>query len=411
LKQLWVIVIKQIKKEATMNEVVIVSAQRTATGSFGGAFKDVSAIALGAAAVKGAMEKIGLKPDLVDEVLFGNVIGAGLGQNVARQIAISVGIPVEVPSYVVNKVCASGLKAVQLAAMAIASGDADVIVAGGTENMSQIPYILKDARWGQRMGDGKLVDLMVYDGLTDVFNNYHMGITAENIAKKYNISRERQDQLALASQNKAEAAINAGKFADEIVPVSIPQRKGDPIIVNIDEYPRMGTTLDSLTKLRPAFDKDGTVTAGNASGINDGAAALVLMSKAKATALGLKPLVSIKASASAGVAPEIMGTGPIPATQKALKKAGLTVADLNLVEANEAFAVQALSVVDELGLNPDLVNVNGGAIALGHPIGASGARILVTLIHEMRRRGAKYGLATLCVGGGQGLSMIVEKEE
>ena len=392
-----------------MNEVVIVSAQRTAIGSFGGAFKDVSAVALGAAAVKGALEKAGLKPDQVDEVIFGNVIGTGLGQNVARQIAIGVGIPIEVPSYVVNKVCASGLKAVQLAAMSIAAGDADIVVAGGTENMSQIPYILKDVRWGQRMGDGKLVDLLIHDGLTDIFNNYHMGITAENIARKYSISRDRQDEFALASQNKAEAAIKAGKFADEIVPVSIPQRKGDPIVVSSDEYPRLGATLDSLTKLRAAFDKEGSVTAGNASGINDGAAALVLMSKAKAEALGLKPLVSIKACAGAGVAPEIMGTGPIPATQKALKKAGLAVSDINLVEANEAFAVQSLSVVDELGLNPELVNVNGGAIALGHPIGASGARILVTLIHEMLRRDAKYGLATLCVGGGQGLSMIVEK--
>ena len=394
-----------------MNEVVIVSAQRTAIGSFGGAFKDVSAVALGVAAVKGAMEKIGLNPDQVDEVIFGNVLGTGLGQNVARQIAIGVGIPVEVPSYVVNKVCASGLKAVQLAALSIASGEADIIVAGGTENMSQVPYILKDARWGQRMGDGKLVDLMVHDGLTDVFNNYHMGITAENIAKKYNIPRERQDQLALASQNKAEAAIKAGKLVGEIVPVSIPQRKGDPVVVTADEYPRLGATLDSLTKLRPAFDKDGTVTAGNASGINDGAAALVLMSKSKAAALGLKPLVSLKTSASAGVPPEIMGTGPILSTQKALKKAGLSVADLDLVEANEAFAVQALSVIDELGLNPEVVNVNGGAIALGHPIGASGARILVTLIHEMCRRGSRYGLATLCVGGGQGMSLIVERAE
>ena len=394
-----------------MNEVVIVSAQRTAIGSFGGAFKDVSAVTLGVAAVKGAMEKIGLNPDHVDEVIFGNVLGTGLGQNVARQIAIGVGIPVEVPSYVVNKVCASGLKAVQLAALSIASGEADIIVAGGTENMSQVPYILKDVRWGQRMGDGKLVDLMVHDGLTDVFNNYHMGITAENIAKKYNIPRERQDQLALASQNKAEAAIKAGRLVDEIVPVSIPQRKGDPVVVNADEYPRLGATLDSLTKLRPAFDKDGTVTAGNASGINDGAAALVLMSKSKAAALGLKPLVSLKTSASAGVPPEIMGTGPILSTQKALKKAGLSVADLDLVEANEAFAVQALSVIDELGLNPEVVNVNGGAIALGHPIGASGARILVTLIHEMCRRGSMYGLATLCVGGGQGMSLIVERTE
>ncbi|MCL2852477.1 MAG: acetyl-CoA C-acetyltransferase [Defluviitaleaceae bacterium] len=394
-----------------MSEVVIASAVRTAIGSFGGAFKEVNAVALGIAAVKGALERIGLSPDHVDEVIFGNVLAAGLGQNVARQVAVGAGIPVEVPSFVVNKVCASGLKSVQLAAQAIASGDAEIVVCGGTENMSQAPYLLKEARYGQRMGDGKLIDSLIHDGLTDVFNNYHMGITAENIAKKYGISRERQDELALASQNKAEAAIKSGKLAEEIVPVSIPQKKGDPIVVDTDEYPRMGATIESFAKLRPAFDKEGSVTAGNASGINDGAAALVLMSKAKSQALGIKPLAVIQASASAGVAPEIMGTGPIPSTRKALQKAGLSVADLDLVEANEAFAVQALSVIDELGLNTDTVNVNGGAIALGHPIGASGARILVTLVHEMRRRGSRHGLATLCVGGGQGLSMIVTREE
>jgi len=394
-----------------LSEVVIASAVRTAIGSFGGAFKEVNAVALGIAAVKGALERIGLSPDHVDEVIFGNVLAAGLGQNVARQVAVGAGIPVEVPSFVVNKVCASGLKSVQLAAQAIASGDAEIVVCGGTENMSQAPYLLKEARYGQRMGDGKLIDSLIHDGLTDVFNNYHMGITAENIAKKYGISRERQDELALASQNKAEAAIKSGKLAEEIVPVSIPQKKGDPIVVDTDEYPRMGATIESFAKLRPAFDKEGSVTAGNASGINDGAAALVLMSKAKSQALGIKPLAVIQASASAGVAPEIMGTGPIPSTRKALQKAGLSVADLDLVEANEAFAVQALSVIDELGLNTDTVNVNGGAIALGHPIGASGARILVTLVHEMRRRGSRHGLATLCVGGGQGLSMIVTREE
>lgn len=394
-----------------MKEVVIVSAVRTAIGSFGGAFKDVSAVKLGVAAAKGALEKVGLKPDQVDEVVFGNVLSAGMGQNVARQISVGAGIPVEVPSYVIDKVCGSGLKAVQMAAMSIAAGDTDIVLCGGTENMSQAPYLLKDARYGQRMGDGKLIDSMVHDGLTDIFNGYHMGITAENIAKRYEISRERQDQFAVSSQNKAEAAIAAGRFVDEIVPVSIPQRKGDPIVVNTDEYPRKGATIEGMAKLRPAFDKDGTVTAANASGINDGAAALVLMSKEKAAALGLKPLVTIKATATAGVAPEIMGTGPIPATQKVLKKAGLAIADLDLIEANEAFAVQALSIGDVLGFDPAIVNVNGGAIALGHPIGASGARVLVTLIHEMHKRGAKNGLATLCVGGGQGISMVVSREE
>ncbi|MCL2853195.1 MAG: acetyl-CoA C-acetyltransferase [Defluviitaleaceae bacterium] len=391
-----------------MVEVVVVSAVRTAIGSFGGAFKDVSAAALGVAAVKGALEKIGLDAGEVQEVILGNVLQAGLGQNVARQVSIGAGIPLEVPSFIVNKVCGSGLKAVQLGAQAIAAGDVDVVVAGGTENMSQAPYLLKEARYGQRMGDGKLVDSMICDGLTDAFNNYHMGITAENIAKKYGISREQADAVALSSQHKCESATKEGKFKDEIVPVTITQKKGDPIVVDVDEYPRVGATIDSLTKLRSAFDKEGVVTAGNASGINDGAAALVLMSRSKADSLGLKPLARLVASASAGVAPEIMGTGPIPATQKALQKAGLKISDLDLVEANEAFAVQAHCVVSELGLNPEIVNVNGGAIALGHPIGASGARVLVTLIHEMQRRGSRYGLATLCIGGGQGVATIIE---
>ena len=394
-----------------MNGVVIVSAVRTPIGSFGGAFKDVSAATLGSVVLKAALERIKLDPKEVDEVIFGNVLGAGLGQNVARQVAVGAGIPIETPSFVVNKVCASGLKAVQLGAQAILVGDAEVVACGGTENMSAAPYLLKDARWGQRLGNGTLIDTLVADGLTDVFNQYHMGITAENIAKKHQISRQSQDQLAVSSQNKAEAAIKGGKFKDEITPVFLPQKKGDPIIVDTDEYPRFGATVEGFAKLRPAFDKDGTVTAANASGINDGAAALILMSEAKAKALGLAPLVRIKAWASAGVAPEIMGIGPIPATQKALKKCDLAVSDLDLVEANEAFAVQAKCVIDELGLSPETVNVNGGSIALGHPIGASGARILVTLIHEMGRRGSRYGLATLCVGGGQGLAMIVERRD
>lgn len=392
-----------------MNDVVIVSAVRTAIGSFGGAFKDVPAVELGAVAVKAALEKIGLDGGKVDEVIFGNVLGAGLGQNVARQVAVGAGLPVEVPSFVVNKVCGSGLKAVQLAAQAIASGEAEIVVAGGTENMSRVPYLLETARWGQRMGDGKLLDPMVYDGLTDVFNNYHMGITAENIAKKYGISRERQDGFALASQNRAEAAIAAGKFADEMIPVVIPQKKGDPLVISADEYPRSGLTIEGLAKLRPAFDKEGTVTAGNASGINDGAAALVLMNRNKALELGLAPLAVFAASASAGVDPSVMGTGPIPATQKLLAKTGLGVSDIDLFEANEAFAAQALCVTDSLGLKPETVNVNGGAIALGHPIGASGARILVTLVHEMKRRSARRGIATLCIGGGQGIAALIER--
>lgn len=392
-----------------MRNVVIVSAVRTAIGSFGGVFKDVTAVQLGTTVVKEAISRANISANDVDELIFGNVLQAGLGQNVARQVSIHSGLPVEVPSFTLNKVCGSGLKAVQLAVQAIQNGDAEVIVAGGTENMSQSAYVVPSARWGQRMGNGQLVDTMVYDGLTDVFNNYHMGITAENIVEKYGFTREQLDALAVESQNRAVKAMADGKFKDEIVPVLIPQRKGDPVVVDTDEYPKPGTTMETVGKLRPAFKKDGVVTAANSSGINDGAAAFVVMSEEKAVALGLKPLVTIVSFASAGVAPEIMGTGPIPATRKALAKAGLEVKDLDLIEANEAFAAQALSVITELGLDPSIVNVNGGAIALGHPIGASGARILVTLIHEMIKRDAKCGLATLCIGGGQGTSLIVKR--
>lgn len=392
-----------------MREVVIVSAVRTPIGSYGGKFKDVSAVQLGTIAAKEALKRVNLDPSLVDEVIFGNVLGAGLGQNVARQVAIHTGIPIEVPSFTVNKVCGSGLKTVALAAQAIKAGDADIILAGGTENMSQAPYLLKTTRWGQRMGDGVIEDYMVKDGLTDVFNNYHMGLTAENIVEKYGLTREEQDNLAVASQNKAEAAIKSGRFVDEIVPVSIPQRKGDPVVVDTDEFPRFGATIEGFEKLRPAFDRNGSVTAASSSGINDGAAAILVMSREKADELGLKPLATISAYASAGVEPSIMGTGPIPATRKALEKANIKVGDLDLIEANEAFAAQALSVIKDLDLNTDIINVNGGAIALGHPIGASGARILVTLIHEMGKRDAKNGLATLCIGGGQGIAMVVKR--
>lgn len=392
-----------------MREVVIVSAVRTPIGTFGGNFKDVSAVSLGTIVAKEAMKRANIKPDMVDEVIFGNVLQAGLGQNVARQISIYSGIPVEVPSYTVNKVCGSGLKSVTLAAQSIMVGEGDIILAGGTENMSQAPYLLKKARWGQRMGDGVLEDYMIKDGLWDIFNDYHMGITAENLAEKYNLTREEQDKFALRSQQRAEEAIKSGRFKDEIVPVEVPQRKGDPIIVDTDEHPRFGSTIEGLAKLRPAFKKGGTVTAGNASGINDGAAALVLMAKEKAEELGLKPLATIKAYASAGVDPSIMGTGPIPATKKALEKARLTVEDLDLIEGNEAFAAQSLAVSKELKFDDEKLNVNGGAIALGHPIGASGARILVTLLYEMDKRDAKTGLATLCIGGGQGISIIVKR--
>lgn len=397
------------RKEDFMTEVVIVSAKRTAVGKFGGAFKTVSPVELGQVAVRGALADANLDANLVDEVILGNVLGAGQGQNVARQVSIAAGIPETVPAFTINKVCGSGLKSVVLAAQSILAGDNDIVVAGGTENMSMAPYVLEGHRWGQRMGNGQVIDTMLKDGLTDAFSGIHMGETAENIVDKYGISREEQDELATDSQNKAEAAINTGKFADEIQAVSVPQRRGDDIIVDQDEYPRAGVTADSLSKLRPAFRKDGSVTAASSSGINDGAAAIVLMSKAKAEELGLEPLATIKSYASAGVDPKIMGTGPIPATKKALEKADVSIDDIGLIEANEAFSAQALCVVRGLEMNMDKVNVNGGAIAIGHPIGASGARILVTLLHEMKRREEKLGLATLCIGGGQGISMIVER--
>lgn len=392
-----------------MSEVVIVSALRTALGSFGGSLKDVSAVDMGVQLVKASVEKLNLDVNEVNEVIIGNVLGAGLGQNVARQISVKAGIPKEVGAFTVNKVCGSGLQTVMLGAQSIAAGDNDVVIAGGTENMSQAPYVLPGQRWGSRMGNAEAIDLILKDGLVDAFEDIHMGITAENVAEKYGFTREDQDKLAADSQQKSEAAIKAGRFKEEIVPISVPQRKGDPIIFDTDEFPRFGTTVDTLGKLRPAFKKDGTVTAGNASGINDGAAIIVLMSKEKAEELGLKPLATIKSYASAGVDPRIMGTGPIPATQKALIKADMSVEDLDLIEANEAFAAQALSVITDLNFNTDIVNVNGGAIALGHPIGASGARILVTLLHEMEKRDSKTGLATLCIGGGQGVAMVVER--
>lgn len=392
----------------TQTEVVIVSAVRTAIGNFNGSLKNISAPELGAIVIKGALEKAGVKPEQVDEIILGNVLQAGLGQNPARQAAIKAEIPESASSMTINKVCGSGLKAVHLATQAILAGDAEIVVAGGMENMSQAPYLLKNARDGFKMGDQKLVDSMVADGLTCAFNNYHMGITAENLCDKYELSREEQDQFSAWSQEKAVKAIAEGKFADEIIPVVIPQRKGDPIVFAQDEYPKAGTTAEKLGGLRPAFKKDGSVTAGNASGINDGAAVVVVMSKAKADELGLTPLVTIKANASAGVDPSIMGIGPVTAVKKALEKAGTSLEEIELIEANEAFAAQSLAVGRDLQFNKEILNVNGGAIALGHPIGASGARILVTLIHEMKKRNAQKGLATLCIGGGQGVATIVE---
>lgn len=389
-------------------EAVIVAAVRTAIGSFNGSLKNISAPDLGAAVIKDALKQAGVEPGQVDEIIMGNVLQAGLGQNPARQAAIKAGIPESASSMTINKVCGSGLKAVHLAAQAIIAGDAEVVVAGGMENMSQAPYLLKNARDGFKMGDQKLVDSMTSDGLTCAFNDYHMGVTAENLCSKYEIGRSEQDEFAAASQEKAAKAIEEGKFKDEIVPIGIPQRKGDPVVFDTDEYPKKGTTAEKLGGLRPAFKKDGSVTAGNASGINDGAAALVVMSRAKAEELGLKPLVVIKGNASAGVDPSIMGIGPVDAVKKALNKAGMTMENMELIEANEAFAAQSLAVDRELNFNKDILNVNGGAIALGHPIGASGARILVTLIHEMKRRNAKTGLATLCIGGGQGVATVVE---
>lgn len=389
-------------------EAVIVAAVRTAIGSFNGSLKNISAPELGAAVIKDALKQAGVKPEQVDEIIMGNVLQAGLGQNPARQAAIKAGVPESASSMTINKVCGSGLKAVHLAAQAIIAGDAEVVVAGGMENMSQAPYLLKNARDGFKMGDQKLVDSMISDGLWCAFNDYHMGVTAENLCAKYEIGRGEQDEFAASSQEKAAKAIEEGKFKDEIVPIEIPQRKGDPVVFDTDEYPKKGTTAEKLGGLRPAFKKDGSVTAGNASGINDGAAALVVMSRAKADELGLKPLVVIKGNASAGVDPSIMGIGPVDAVKKALKKSGMTMDQMELIEANEAFAAQSLAVDRELNFNKEILNVNGGAIALGHPIGASGARILVTLIHEMKRRQAKTGLATLCIGGGQGVATVVE---
>lgn len=393
-----------------MKDVVIVGAARTAIGSYGGSLKGVSARELGKIVIKEAIKRAGIQPEQVEEVIMGDVLQGGLGQNVARQMTLDAGIPKEVPAMTINKVCGSGLRAVELAAQIIKAGDADIIVAGGAENMSATAYAMPAARWGQRMGNTNMVDMMVNDGLWDAFNGYHMGITAENVAEKWGLTREELDEFALDSQQKAEAAIKAGRFKDEIVPVEIPQRKGDPIVFDTDEYVKMGATIEKMAKLKPAFKKDGVVTAANASGINDSGAAVVVMSADKAEELGLKPLVKIVSYASAGVDPSIMGVGPVPASQKALEKADMTIADMDLYEANEAFAAQSLAVGKELGFDTEKLNVNGGAIALGHPIGASGCRILITLIYEMmKREDAKKGLATLCIGGGMGTALIVEK--
>ena len=392
-----------------MDEVVIVGALRTAVGKFGGSLAKIPASDLGAHIIKGLLAKTGIKPEAISEVILGQVLTAGVGQNPARQAGIRSGLPDMVPAMTIGKVCGSGLKATHLAAQAIKCGDADIVIAGGQENMSASPHVLNNSRDGFRMGDAKLVDTMIVDGLWDVYNQYHMGTTAENVAKKFGISRQEQDEFAMASQNKAEAAQKAGKFKDEILPIDIPQKKGS-IVFDSDEYIKAGTTLETLSGLRPAFSKDGTVTAGNASGLNDGAAAVVMMSATMARHLGLKPLARIKAYSSAGVDPSIMGMGPVPASQLCLKKAGWTAADLDLLEINEAFAAQAIAVNKEMGWDTSKINVNGGAIALGHPIGASGCRILVTLLHEMERRDAKRGLASLCIGGGMGVALAVERD-
>ena len=392
-----------------MKEAVIVSAVRTPMGSFGGTLKNVPTRTLGALVIKEAIKRAGIKPEMVEEVIMGTVLQGALGQNVARQMTLDAGLPKEVPAMTINKVCGSGLRAIELAAQIIKAGDADILVAGGAENMSAAAYAIPSARWGARMNDTKLIDMMTNDGLTDAFHHYHMGITAENVAEQWGITREQLDEFSVISQNRAEAAIKEGKFKDEIVPVEIPQRKGDPIIFDTDEFPRFGTTMEKVAKLKPAFKKDGIVTAGNASGINDAGAAVVVMSREKAEELGIKPMCTIVSYASAGVDPSIMGVGPVPASEKALKKAGLTMKDMDLVEANEAFAAQSLAVRKDLGLDPEKTNVNGGAIALGHPIGASGCRILITLLYEMIKRDSKYGLATLCIGGGMGTTMIIER--
>jgi len=391
-----------------MREVVIVSAVRTAIGSFMGTLSNTPATELGAHVIREALKRAKVENHLVDEVIMGNVLQAGLGQGPARQVALQAGIPEEIPSTTINKLCGSGLKAVHLAVQAIQTEEADIVVAGGMENMSLAPYLLPKARTGYRMGDGKLIDSMIQDGLQCAINDYHMGITAENIAEQYQLTREEQDEFAAWSQQKTEAAMQEGKFQEEIVPLEIPQRKGDPVVFAADEFPRAGVTAEKLAKLRPAFKKDGTVTAGNASGINDGAAALVLMSREKAEELGIKPMATIRGNGTAGVDPKIMGIGPVPATKKALAKAGISLDEIDLVEANEAFAAQSLAVGKELNIPQEKLNVNGGAIALGHPIGASGARILVTLLHELKRRDARYGLATLCIGGGMGIATVVE---
>lgn len=391
-----------------MREVVIASAVRTAIGKFGGSLLPLSAPELGAIVIKEALKRANVPGEKVDEVIFGNVLQAGLGQNPARQASIKAGLPIEVPAFTVNKVCGSGLKCVELAAQSILAGDNDIVVAGGMESMSNAPFVTSGkARWGLRMGDSKLVDVMIKDGLWDAFNNYHMGITSENVAEKFGVTREDQDEVSARSQQRAIAAIKSGAFKDEIVPVTIKTKKGETVF-DTDEFPREGTTTEILAKLRPAFKQGGTVTAGNASGLNDGAAALVIMSAEKAQELGIKPMAKILSYASAGVAPAIMGIGPIPASRKALSKAGLEVKDLDLIEANEAFAAQFVEVGRELNFDPDKVNVNGGAIALGHPIGASGARILVTLLYALKNRDKKLGLATLCIGGGMGTSAVVE---
>ncbi len=391
-----------------MRNVVIASAARTPIGSYGGALAKLNAVELGQIAATEAIKRAGIEPKDIDDVLIGSVLTGAQGQGVARQISVGIGVPVEVPAMTINIICGSGLRAVSLSAQQIMLGDADVVLCGGTESMSNAIHGLAGLRFGTKMGDGKLIDTMINDGLTDAFNKYHMGITAENIAEQWNISREEQDEFAVSSQNKAEAAQKAGKFDDEIVPVIIKGRKGD-VTVDKDEYIKYGVTKEGVSKLRPAFKKDGTVTAGNASGLNDGAAMLVLMSEEKAKELGVTPLATIVNHATAGVDPSIMGYGPVPATKSVLKKAGWKVEDLDLIEANEAFASQSIAVVRDLGLNKEIVNVNGGAIALGHPIGCSGARILITLLYEMQKRDAKKGLATLCIGGGMGTSLLVER--
>ncbi|MDR5740874.1 MULTISPECIES: acetyl-CoA C-acetyltransferase [unclassified Caballeronia] len=392
-----------------MSDVVIVSAARTAVGKFGGSLAKIAAPDLGATVIRAVLERAGVKPEQVSEVIMGQVLTAGSGQNPARQSVIKAGLPDMVPGMTINKVCGSGLKAVMLAANAIIAGDAEIVVAGGQENMSAAPHVLPGSRDGFRMGDAKLIDSMIVDGLWDVYNNYHMGTTAENVAREYGITREAQDQFAALSQNKAEAAQKAGRFNDEIVPISIPQRKGDPLQFNTDEFVRHGVTAEALSGLKPAFSKEGTVTAANASGINDGAAAVVVMSAKKAEALGLTPLARIKAYANAGVDPKVMGMGPVPASKRCLERAGWGVNDLDLMEINEAFAAQALAVHKQMGWDQSKINVNGGAIAIGHPIGASGCRILVTLLHEMQKRDAKKGLASLCIGGGMGVALAVER--